>query len=118
MVSRMLRYPATVFGDLVALVDIHRSAIVSNVMLDFAGPVHVPVTWSLTCLFSHQERGAVAGVQSRDDPVSEARVTGDPPATPASSWCGLDGGLRLRSPGRLRRPRPVTGQATGPQRSG
>ena len=52
----------------VALVDIHRSAIVSNVMLDFAGSVHVPVTWSLTCLFSHQERGAVAGVQSRDDP--------------------------------------------------
>ena len=68
MVSRMLRYPATVFGDRVALVDIHRSAIVSNVMLDFAGSVHVPVTWSLTCLFSRQERGAVAGVQSRDDP--------------------------------------------------
>ncbi|MFN3003030.1 hypothetical protein ACK12G_07200 [Mycolicibacterium wolinskyi] len=32
---------------------IHRSAIAPNVTADFAGSVHVPVTWSLTWLLSH-----------------------------------------------------------------
>ena len=51
-VSSSERYPATVLGALVALVDSQRSAIVPNVTLDSAGSVHVPVTWSETCLSS------------------------------------------------------------------